>query len=424
MTLNAKFTPIKDISPMVMNMRIRGRVILKWHAHKPNQAHEPYSLELVLQVEEGNRIQVYIKKDWMFRFEPLLQDGICYVILNFGVTENDGKFPLLPHAWKMSFYKNINVTRVDQINDNLIGFRNKPFTRILDTNEEYEENNYVDVIGTVIGIGDVVAVNFIGERTILRTIVHGDEEKQSVSSMQLFIASNTKAGGHTSVVKYVAKKLFHLLLRGHPLLRLNRHGGVKSKKVKTKLLLAMTLNAKFTPIKDISPMVMNMRIRGRVILKWHAHKLNQVHEPYSLELVLQVWEVYIKKDWMFRFEPLLQDGICYVILNFGVMENDEKLPLLPHAWKMSFYKNINVTRVDKINDNLIGFRNKPFSRILDTNEEYEENNYVDVIGTVIGIGDVVAVNFIGERTILRTIFHGDEEGERIELTFWDSWAKK
>ncbi|GKC55981.1 replication protein A 70 kDa DNA-binding subunit B, partial [Tanacetum coccineum] len=124
---------------MVTNMRIRGRVISKWHTHKLNQAHDPYSLELVLQDEEGDRIQVYIKKDWMFRFEPLLQDGICYVISNFGVTENGGKLPLLPHAWKVSFYKNTNVTRVDQIDDNLIGFRNEPFTRILDTNEEYED---------------------------------------------------------------------------------------------------------------------------------------------------------------------------------------------------------------------------------------------------------------------------------------------
>ncbi|GJR41572.1 replication protein A 70 kDa DNA-binding subunit B [Tanacetum coccineum] len=55
MTPKAKLTPIKDISPMVTNMRIRGRVISKWHAHKLNQAHDPYSLELVLQDEEGNK---------------------------------------------------------------------------------------------------------------------------------------------------------------------------------------------------------------------------------------------------------------------------------------------------------------------------------------------------------------------------------
>nr|GEZ74048.1 hypothetical protein [Tanacetum cinerariifolium] len=90
--------------------------------------------------------------------------------------KNDGKLPLLPHAWKMSFYKNTNVTRVDQIDDNLTGFRNEPFTCILDTNEEYEQINYFYVIGTVIGIGDVVAVNSIGARKIRRKIILEDEE--------------------------------------------------------------------------------------------------------------------------------------------------------------------------------------------------------------------------------------------------------
>ncbi|GKF48820.1 hypothetical protein Tco_0142071 [Tanacetum coccineum] len=74
----------------------------------------------------------------------------------------------MPHAWKVSFYKNTNVTQVDQIDDNLIGFRNEPFTCILDTNEEYEENNSI-------GIGDVVAVNSIGARKIRRTIVIGTD---------------------------------------------------------------------------------------------------------------------------------------------------------------------------------------------------------------------------------------------------------
>ncbi|GJZ86787.1 replication protein A 70 kDa DNA-binding subunit B [Tanacetum coccineum] len=174
-----KITPIKDVSPMVSNMSIKGRVISIWHGHKLNQAHDPYSLEGVLQDEHGDRIQVYVKKDWMFRFEPLLQDGICYLISNFGVTENGGRLPLLPHDWKLLFYRNTNVTRIDQFDDNFTGFKSEPFTRILDTNEEYEEHNSVDVIGTVVGIGEIVAVNSIGSKKIRRTVVIEDEEYES-----------------------------------------------------------------------------------------------------------------------------------------------------------------------------------------------------------------------------------------------------
>ncbi|GKE87250.1 replication protein A 70 kDa DNA-binding subunit B, partial [Tanacetum coccineum] len=91
----------------------------------------------------GDRIQVYIEKEWMFIFEPLLQEGICYKISNFGVTENGGRIPLLPHGWKLSFYNTTIVTRIEQIDENVTGFINELFTLLLDTNEEYQENDAV-----------------------------------------------------------------------------------------------------------------------------------------------------------------------------------------------------------------------------------------------------------------------------------------
>nr|GEV31719.1 replication protein A 70 kDa DNA-binding subunit B [Tanacetum cinerariifolium] len=84
-----------------------------------------------------------------------------------------------------------------------------------------------------------------------------------------------------------------------------------------------------------------MSIKGRIILIWHGHRLNEQHNPYNLEFVLQD---------------------------------------------------------DEIDDNLTGFINKPFTHLLDTNEEYEEHDAVDVIGTVIGIGDIVVVNLAVSNT--------------------------
>ena len=79
----------------------------------------------------------------MFKFEPLLQEGQCYVISNFGVAENGGRLPLVPHKWKLSFYKGTDVTRADHIDTNYLGFINEPFTRILDTDYEYHEHDCV-----------------------------------------------------------------------------------------------------------------------------------------------------------------------------------------------------------------------------------------------------------------------------------------
>ena len=42
----------------------------------------------------------------MSKFAGLLEEGACYRIRNFGVGENGGKYPLLPHKYKINFFKN------------------------------------------------------------------------------------------------------------------------------------------------------------------------------------------------------------------------------------------------------------------------------------------------------------------------------
>ena len=48
---------------------------------------------------------------------------------------------------------------------------------------------------------------------------------------------------------------------------------------------------KITLIKDISPMNLNMAIKGRCISVWHSHKLNEEHDPYSIDFLFQDEEV-------------------------------------------------------------------------------------------------------------------------------------
>nr|GEZ15891.1 replication protein A 70 kDa DNA-binding subunit B [Tanacetum cinerariifolium] len=132
-----------------------------------------------------------------------------------------------------------------------------------------------------------------------------------------------------------------------------------------------------TPIKDINPMIANMAIKGRCIPVWHSHKLNEIRDPYSLDCVFQ-------------------DEECYIISNFGVAKNNGRLPLLPNRWKISFYKGTEVTRVDQIDDNLIGFVNEPFSY---------------VIGTVVSIGNIVPINGYGFSKVRKTVVIEDTHYE-------------
>lgn len=81
----------------------------------------------------------------MFRFEPLFEEGQCYVISNFGIAENSGRLPLLPHKYKLSFFKGTQVTRVDPFDDNVSGFVLEPFNSLLGGNRRYHDH---DAVGT------------------------------------------------------------------------------------------------------------------------------------------------------------------------------------------------------------------------------------------------------------------------------------
>ncbi|GKC30647.1 replication protein A 70 kDa DNA-binding subunit B [Tanacetum coccineum] len=119
-------TMIKDIEPALDNITVQGRVISLWHSHQVNEAHNPYSLDFVFQDLQNSRIQVYIKKDFMFRFEPLFEEGKSYSIANFAIAKNS------------------------------------------------------DVIGSVVAIGDVVPVQSSAGRKIRRSVVIEDAESNQL----------------------------------------------------------------------------------------------------------------------------------------------------------------------------------------------------------------------------------------------------
>ncbi|GKD10883.1 hypothetical protein Tco_1190568, partial [Tanacetum coccineum] len=98
----------------------------------------------------------------------------------------------LKGRWKMSFYKGTEVTIIEQTDDNFIKVPKSPelnklmttllvslneqYTCLLDTNNEYHEHNCVDVIGTIVAIGNIVPVNGYGCSKIRMTVLIEDAQ--------------------------------------------------------------------------------------------------------------------------------------------------------------------------------------------------------------------------------------------------------
>ncbi|GJX14378.1 replication protein A 70 kDa DNA-binding subunit B [Tanacetum coccineum] len=125
--MEQQMTLLCDIDPMMDDVKVLARCISIWKSHAAGKPNQPWGLDVVLQDPEGNRIQASIKLENMNKFLAVLDEGSCYRIGDFGVGENEGKFPLLNHHYKINFYQNTSVTRVIHFDQNLCGFKFEPF---------------------------------------------------------------------------------------------------------------------------------------------------------------------------------------------------------------------------------------------------------------------------------------------------------
>ncbi|GKE10468.1 nucleic acid-binding, OB-fold protein [Tanacetum coccineum] len=83
---------------------------------------QPYTTDLILMDEKGERIHAVVKKQSIPTFEPLLEQGMSVVITKFGVSENGGQYPILKHPFKLNFYRHTTVKTYPDFQGLLYGF--------------------------------------------------------------------------------------------------------------------------------------------------------------------------------------------------------------------------------------------------------------------------------------------------------------
>nr|GFA96190.1 hypothetical protein [Tanacetum cinerariifolium] len=162
---------------------------------------------------------------------------------------------------------------------------------------------------------------------------------------------------------------------------------------------------KITHINKINPMIDNIAIKGRITSVWHSHKLNEQHDPYSLDCVFQDEEMLLVL--------VVAIGNIIPVNGYGCSKICRTVMIEDAEWKISLYKGSEIKRIEQIDENFIGFVNEPFTRILDPNNRYHEHDSV-------AIGNIIPVNGYGCSKICRTVMIEDSESLRLECTFWDN----
>lgn len=83
---------------------------------------------------QGDTIHAIINKDFVARYDRIMQEGYSMIIVNFSVMPSVGAYRINHHAYKIAFLDTTRVRICGNLPRQLIGFQPVPFSDILDGN--------------------------------------------------------------------------------------------------------------------------------------------------------------------------------------------------------------------------------------------------------------------------------------------------
>nr|GEW39632.1 replication protein A 70 kDa DNA-binding subunit B [Tanacetum cinerariifolium] len=153
--MEQQMTLLCDIDPMMDNVKVLARCISIWKSHAVGKPNQPWGLDVFLQDPEGNRIQASIKLENMNKFLVVLDECSCYIIGDFGVGENGGKFPLLNRQLYYQRFGSTDTVDKASVSNCLFStklYLNEDIPEIVAFKQRYLENDGEDEKNHVISL--------------------------------------------------------------------------------------------------------------------------------------------------------------------------------------------------------------------------------------------------------------------------------
>ncbi|CAI9294428.1 unnamed protein product [Lactuca saligna] len=138
------FTLIRDLDVLKGSFTMKLRVIRLWTLDNYYNKNELFSIELILMDEEGNKIQGYVPKAYIYKFKKLLKEGEAFII----------KSPNLAKMQERSFQLTNQLQKLALNLDSIDG--------------TVPDNMSLDVIGLVVVVGEMDARNADRKRHRIR----------------------------------------------------------------------------------------------------------------------------------------------------------------------------------------------------------------------------------------------------------------
>ncbi|XP_068480801.1 replication factor A protein 1-like [Phaseolus vulgaris] len=142
---------LNDVNSTKETWNVVVRVLRLWCVQDFTKQKIPFSLEMVLQDEEGVRIHASVRRTPIYKFQNQICEDRVYSIQSFTVASNSGSYRTTKHEYKINFQYG---TKVSLMANEVVPQSTPQYTPLsLIFAPGFDTDYLVDIIGVLTGVG-------------------------------------------------------------------------------------------------------------------------------------------------------------------------------------------------------------------------------------------------------------------------------
>ncbi|XP_024013217.1 uncharacterized protein LOC112087540, partial [Eutrema salsugineum] len=178
----------------------------------------------------------------------------------------------------------------------------------------------------------------------------------------------------------------------------------------------------FTFLTALKPFKTQWRIRVKILKLWKQY-LNGIEtmEMVVVDELNQTMHVSMKKQFIKKFENLLEEGTTKIITNFQVTHNGGKFRTTSHVYKIQFAATTSIRPSEDLDATILGLKLVNFADIHEG--KLNPDFLIDIVGQIVSIGEVEILNVNKKQTKRLTMTLRDTSDVRLNFVLWGNYAE-
>ncbi|VYS58985.1 unnamed protein product [Arabidopsis thaliana] len=112
-----EITPVSQLHSHLSTCKVKVRIARLWAYHKKDRPKDITGIDLLLVDDKGERIQASIRSQLLSKFQEKLEEGDCYMIMNFEISDNGGSYRASSHPYKINFMSMTHIIGMQELKE-------------------------------------------------------------------------------------------------------------------------------------------------------------------------------------------------------------------------------------------------------------------------------------------------------------------